>query len=83
MVAALLNLLNSITFPGSGSVESFVSSGLKGDACGGKPRTFEVKQGADGFSYYLKVYSHGHEATRVVGAFASAEEAFEYLNSNY
>lgn len=83
MVATLLNLLNSINFPNFGSVEPFVSSGLKSDANGGKPRAFEIRQGTDGFNYYLKIFSNGNEATRVVGAFTSAEEALDYLNSNY
>jgi hypothetical protein len=83
MVSALLNLLNSITFSGSGSIESFVSSGSKRDACGATLCTFEVWQGTDGLSYYLKIYPNGNEATRVVGSFASAEEALDYLNSNY
>jgi hypothetical protein len=77
MVAAILNLFNSITFPGSGNMQSLGTSGVKGN------RAFEIHQGTDGFSYYLKIYSNGLEATRVVGSFASVEEAIDYLNENY
>jgi hypothetical protein len=82
MVGILLNLFNSINFSHSGNIESLVTSGSKADIVG-KARTYEVWQGTDGFSYYLKIFSHGHEATRVVGGFASADEAIDYLNSNY
>lgn len=77
MIAAILSLFNSIAFSTSGNIEPSVISGIK------ENRAFEIHQSIDRFSHYLKIYSNGVEATRVIGSFTSAEEALDYLNENY